>query len=58
MGDYERALEWYLKSLPVFKKVLGSEHPDTKTVFNNMETTYEKSGKREPFDKWLKKKLR
>ncbi|MBQ9347232.1 MAG: tetratricopeptide repeat protein, partial [Oscillibacter sp.] len=31
-GDYREALNWMEKALAVFLKVLGPEHPNTKTV--------------------------
>jgi len=50
-------LEFYAKSLAIKEKVLGKEHPDTKLTLENIAGTYKASGKHEPFDAWLKKKL-
>jgi len=55
--DYDKALEWYLKSLPILVNVLGIDHPNTKTVFNNMAVAYEQTGNPEPFEDWLEKSL-
>ena len=38
-GDYSKALEYYNKALSIREKVLGLEHPDTKTVIDNIEFT-------------------
>lgn len=35
-GDYPKALEWYRKALDIFERKLGSEHPNTKTVKENI----------------------
>jgi len=53
-GNYDLALEWYLKGLPILVKVLGIDHPNTIKVFNNIAFSFEKSGKAEPFEVWLK----
>ena len=54
-SDYDRALEFYIKALTIREKVLGKENPKTKIVYNNLVKAYEKSGKSEPFEEWLKK---
>ena len=47
LGNYEKALEWYEKALAIREKVLGEEHPDTASTYNNMATTFEKQHKYE-----------
>jgi tetratricopeptide (TPR) repeat protein len=41
-GDYPKALEWYHKTLKIYKKVLPKEHPDTATTYNNIAFVYYK----------------
>lgn len=40
MGDYSLALDYYLKTLVIHEKVLGTEHPDTATSYNNVGSAY------------------
>jgi tetratricopeptide (TPR) repeat protein len=44
LGNYQRALEWYNKALPICEKVLGKEHPDTATMYHNIAGVYDKKG--------------
>jgi tetratricopeptide (TPR) repeat protein len=44
MGAYEKAEPLYLKDLKISKKVLGEEHPDTATSYNNLALLYESMG--------------
>lgn len=39
-GKNEDALEWYGKALTIREKVLGFEHPDTASMYNNIATVY------------------
>ena len=39
-GDYAKALEYYFKDLKISEKVLGKEHPDTATSYNNIAWVY------------------
>ena len=43
-GDYPKALEWYYKALAIYEKVLGAEHPDTATTYNNIALVYHAQG--------------
>ncbi|NQY38406.1 MAG: tetratricopeptide repeat protein, partial [Alteromonadaceae bacterium] len=43
-GIYDRALPLYLRSLDIFEKVLGAEHPDVATSLNNLALLYESTG--------------
>ncbi|NKB61359.1 MAG: tetratricopeptide repeat protein [Gammaproteobacteria bacterium] len=36
-GEYDRAIEYYERALETFSQVLGSDHPSTKTVLNNLQ---------------------
>lgn len=40
LGEYEKALEYYMKALAIREKVLGREHPDTATTYNNIGVLY------------------
>ena len=40
MGDYEKALEYYLKALSVKEKALDTEYPDTAVTYNNIASVY------------------
>ena len=44
MGDHKRAIEYYELSLKIMKKILGEEHPDTASSYNNIGNTYHKIG--------------
>ncbi|MDR1410474.1 MAG: tetratricopeptide repeat protein [Oscillospiraceae bacterium] len=35
-GDYQEALEWYEKALPIYEKTHGADHPKTANVYNNI----------------------
>ena len=43
-GDYEKALEYHGKALPIRERVLGSEHPSTAMTYNNMANVYYDQG--------------
>ena len=43
-GDYEKAIEYYTRSLTIREKVLSKEHPDLATSYNNLGSFYWKSG--------------
>ena len=43
-GDYDKAIEYYQKSLKIGLKKLGSEHPDVATSYNNLGKAYESKG--------------
>jgi predicted ATP-binding protein involved in virulence len=44
MGTYEKAEPLYLKALKISEKVLGEEHPNTATSYNNLAGLYESIG--------------
>ena len=43
-GDYAQALLWYEKALAIKEKVLGKEHPDIATIYNNIANVYNTLG--------------
>jgi tetratricopeptide (TPR) repeat protein len=44
LADYSRALKWYEEALCIREKVLGKDHPDTATTYNNIALVYNKKG--------------
>lgn len=54
-GNYDKALEYYLKSLVIRKTVLGETHPDYAASFYNIGNTYNKKG---DYDKALEYHLK
>ena len=44
MGDYDGALSCYRKSLAIFEKLLGPEHPSVGSTYNNMGIVYKRQG--------------
>ncbi|OQY02505.1 MAG: hypothetical protein B6I26_00530 [Desulfobacteraceae bacterium 4572_130] len=37
LGKYEKGIKYYEQALKVFEKLLGKDHPSTKTVKNNLD---------------------
>ncbi len=54
----EKALEWYGKALRVGEKVLGMEHPNTATTYNNMALVYTHQGEYKKALEWYGKALK
>ena len=44
LADYKLALEYYKKDSSILEKILGKEHPDTATTYNNMALVYDIQG--------------
>ena len=44
MGSYDKAEPLYQRALAIYKKVLGSQHPDTATSLNNLAALYDDMG--------------
>ena len=44
LGDHKQALEYKLKALAIFERVLGSNHPDIAAIYNNVGYTYDELG--------------
>ena len=47
MGDHKQALEYQLKALAIFERVLPPEHPDLATSYSNVSYTYGELGDHE-----------
>ena len=43
-AGYKNALEWFQKALAVYKKVLGGDHPDVATIYDDIAVIYAKQG--------------
>ena len=43
-GDYDKALEYYSKTLAIREKVLGTEHPNTARSYGNIGVVYKNQG--------------
>ena len=54
---YYKALEWHQKEKDVYEKVLGNEHQDTATTYNNMAVIFSKQGDYEKALEWHQKAL-
>jgi len=50
-------LEWYRKALAINEKVLGEEHPDTATTYNNIAGVYSSQGDYPRALEWFQKAL-
>ena len=46
-GQYEQAEPLYQRALTTYERVLGPEHPDTLSTFNNLASLYQNQGKYE-----------
>ena len=42
--DYDKAMEYHLKALEIRETMLGMEHPDTATSYNNIGLVYHNQG--------------
>ena len=43
-GEYDKALEWYQRTLDGWEKTLGKDHPETLTTVYNMASVLESKG--------------
>jgi len=43
-GDYDKAIEYYLKSLDILEKVFGKKHPETAISYYNIGNMYSSKG--------------
>ncbi len=57
-GDYDNALEWYGKTLEIRENVLGKEHPDTATTYNNIAGVHYHKGDYASALEWYGKALK
>ena len=58
VAEYEKAGKLYEKSLRISERVLGEEHPDTATSYNNLAGLYERQGEYEKAEELYEKSLR
>ena len=56
-GDYEKALEFFFKSLAIYEKVLGAEHPNTADSYYNIAIIYKGQGNYETALEYFQKSL-
>ncbi|MCL2376875.1 MAG: tetratricopeptide repeat protein [Defluviitaleaceae bacterium] len=56
-GDYDEALGWYGRALVVYEKLLGTDHPDTATTYNNMASVFRAQGDYDKALEWYGKDL-
>lgn len=56
-GEYASALEWYQKALRIRESVLGKDHPDTATTYNNIAGVYYAQGDYASALEWYSKAL-
>ena len=54
---YDKVLEWLEKALAIREKVLGYEHPDTATTYNNIAVIYNNLGEYNQALDWHEKAL-
>ena len=54
---YSDALKWHKKALVIREKVLGADHPDTATTYNNIGLVYYSLGDYEKALEWYEKAL-
>ena len=41
-GDYDKAIDYYEKALKVMKRFLGTQHPSTIIIINNLKKARQK----------------
>jgi tetratricopeptide (TPR) repeat protein len=56
-GKYKEAEEGYRKALAIYRKVLGEEHPDTATSYNNLAANQDDQGKHREAEEGYRKAL-
>ncbi len=54
-SEYDKALEYYFKSLDIYKELFGEKHDDVATSYNNIGVVYEKKSE---YDKALQYNLK
>ena len=54
---YTDSVQWYNKALAIREKVLGAEHPDTATTYNNIAGVYDSQGDYPKALEWYNKAL-
>ena len=58
IGEYDKALEYYQKSLKIREKVYGKEHPDTAESYNNIGSVYNSKGEYDKALEYYQKSLK
>ena len=43
-GEYDKAIEYHLQALTIYRKKLGSNHPNTAVILNNIGAVYSSKG--------------
>ena len=56
-GNYASALEWCQKALTIVERVLGTDHPDTASTYNNIAAVYDDMGDYASALEWYQKAL-
>lgn len=57
MSEYKKAEKYYIKSLSIYKEVLGEESSDTALCYNNLASVYVRDGRYEEAERTYKKGL-
>jgi hypothetical protein len=56
-GNYDKALELFIRAYKIYLTKLGSQHPHAKMCRENMGIDYQAAQRKEPFDQWLAAQL-
>ena len=51
-GEYDKALEWYQRTLDGEEMALGKDHPDTLTTVHNMARVFQNTGEYDKALEW------
>jgi len=57
-GEYDRAIEYYQKSLKIYLKKLGPEHPNVAALYNNIGSAYNSKGEYDREMEYFQKALK
>ena len=57
MGEYDKALEWYLRALESYEKTLGRDHISTLDTVNNMAIVFRSKGEYDKALEWYQRAL-
>ena len=55
MGEYEKAIDYYLQALSIAQAAYGEEYPQVAATLNNIGSAYFEWGKKEQAKDYLKK---
>jgi tetratricopeptide (TPR) repeat protein len=56
-GQYDKALEWYGRTLDGYENTLGKDHPDTLTTVHNMAFIFRSQGQYNKALEWFERAL-